>query len=103
MPAGTDSARFGSDGRLRLPAPVTQERQPGYDPRTGLFVASKVDLLPVPDKPSGEQVAAARTFLLDRFLSDFPWKGDADRANWPRSREGAGPFRRRARTWSTPT
>ncbi|OLL69790.1 hypothetical protein Ae263Ps1_6425 [Pseudonocardia sp. Ae263_Ps1] len=27
-------------------------------------------------------MAAARSFLLDRFLCDFPWRGDADRANY---------------------
>ncbi|WP_436523175.1 hypothetical protein [Actinoplanes sp. HUAS TT8] len=55
---------------------------PGYDPATGLYLASKVDLPPVPEAPTGEQVAAARTFLLDRFLRDFPWSGPADRANY---------------------
>ncbi|WP_433297413.1 hypothetical protein ACQP2F_40960 [Actinoplanes sp. CA-030573] len=55
---------------------------PGYDPATGLYLASKVDLKPVPERPTGEQVAAARSFLLDRFLRDFPWAGPADRANY---------------------
>ena len=55
---------------------------PGYDPATGLFLASRVDLPPVPEKPTAEQVAEARSFLLDRFLRDFPWASDADRANY---------------------
>ncbi|MEU8663346.1 hypothetical protein [Actinoplanes philippinensis] len=55
---------------------------PGYDPATGLYLASKVDLPPVPEAPTSEQVAAARTFLLDRFLRDFPWAGPADKANY---------------------
>ncbi|WP_051799905.1 hypothetical protein [Catenuloplanes japonicus] len=55
---------------------------PGYDPATGLFLASRVDLPPVPEQPTAEQVAEARSFLLDRFLRDFPWASDADRANY---------------------
>ncbi|XVV14426.1 hypothetical protein ACQP2X_08805 [Actinoplanes sp. CA-131856] len=54
----------------------------GYDPATGLYLASKVDLPPVPDVPTPKQVAAARTFLLGRFLRDFPWSSPADRANY---------------------
>ena len=57
-------------------------QQPGYDPATGLYLASKVALPPVPDLPSVEQVAAARDFLLNRFLRDFPWASPADRANY---------------------
>jgi hypothetical protein len=57
-------------------------QQPGYDPATGLYLASKVDLPPVPDKPTQEEVSEARAFLLDRFLRDFPWSADADRANY---------------------
>jgi len=55
---------------------------PGYDPATGLYLAAKVALPPVPEQPSGEQVAAARSFLLDRLLRDFPWSSPADRANY---------------------
>ncbi|MET7709139.1 hypothetical protein [Micromonospora sp. NPDC005413] len=57
-------------------------QQPGYDPATGLYLASKVALPPVPDEPTPEQVDEARTFLLDRFLRDFPWAAVADRANY---------------------
>ncbi|WBB81292.1 hypothetical protein O7606_07955 [Micromonospora sp. WMMD882] len=57
-------------------------QRPGYDPTTGLYLASKVALPPVPDEPTPEQVADARTFLLDRFLRDFPWASAADRANY---------------------
>ncbi|MGI5524464.1 hypothetical protein ACQEUX_26480 [Micromonospora sp. CA-259024] len=57
-------------------------QQPGYDPATGLYLASKVALPPVPDEPTAEQVTEARTFLLDRFLRDFPWASAADRANY---------------------
>ena len=55
---------------------------PGYDTATGLFLASRVDLPPVPEKPTAEQVAEARSFLLDRFLRDFLWASPADRANY---------------------
>jgi len=55
---------------------------PGYDPATGLYLASKVALPPVPDEPTPEQVHAARDFLLNRFLRDFPWASPADRANY---------------------
>jgi hypothetical protein len=57
-------------------------QRPGYDPTTGLYLASKVQLPEVPDKPTGEQVQAARDFLLHRFLCDFPWSSAADRANY---------------------
>jgi hypothetical protein len=55
---------------------------PGYDPGTGLYLASRVALPTVPEQPTPEQVFEARSFLLDRFLSDFPWASDADRANY---------------------
>ncbi|GAA2631052.1 hypothetical protein SMC26_23715 [Actinomadura fulvescens] len=57
-------------------------QRPGYDSATGLYLASKVDLPPVPDQPTPEQVHTARDFLLHRFLRDFPWAGKADRANY---------------------
>ncbi|SCL21338.1 hypothetical protein GA0070616_2273 [Micromonospora nigra] len=57
-------------------------QRPGYDPATGLYLASKVALPPVPDEPTREQVDQARTFLLGRFLRDFPWASAADRANY---------------------
>ncbi|HZM82918.1 MAG TPA: hypothetical protein VFC19_44955 [Candidatus Limnocylindrales bacterium] len=57
-------------------------QQSGYDPATGLYLASKVDLPPVPDTPTNQQVDAARDFLLGTFLRDFPWASAADRANY---------------------
>ncbi|RJL19580.1 hypothetical protein [Bailinhaonella thermotolerans] len=65
---------------LRRDGTLLQE--PGYDPATGLYLAAKVTLPPVPDAPTPAQVRAAREFLLDRFLRDFPWAGRADRANY---------------------
>lgn len=55
---------------------------PGYDPATGPYLASKVPLPPVPDRPTAGEVDQARVFLLDRFLRDFPWSGVADEANY---------------------
>ena len=57
-------------------------QQPGYDPKTCLYLASKVPLDPVPDGPSGKQIRTAREFLLRRFLGDFPWVSEADKANY---------------------
>jgi hypothetical protein len=55
---------------------------PGYDAATGLYLANKVPLDPVPAEPTDVQVKAARAFLLDQFLGDFPWVTDADKANY---------------------
>lgn len=57
-------------------------QHPGYDPATGFYLASRVQLPEVPDQPTPRQVADARSFILDRFLRDFPWSSDADRANY---------------------
>ncbi|HEX3778170.1 MAG TPA: hypothetical protein VHX38_00755 [Pseudonocardiaceae bacterium] len=65
-----------------LRADGTLLQTPGYDPATGFLLTEQPHLEPVPEHPSTEQVAAAREFLLDRFLRDFPWRTDADRANY---------------------
>jgi hypothetical protein len=57
-------------------------QSPGYDPATRLYLASKVPIDPVPEQPDGAQVSEALTFMLDRFLGDFPWAGPADKANY---------------------
>jgi hypothetical protein len=57
-------------------------QEPGYDPATCLYLANKVPLDPVPEAPAGAQVRAARDFLFKRFLGDFPWVGEADKANY---------------------
>ncbi|TDB79022.1 hypothetical protein E1264_36125 [Actinomadura sp. KC216] len=57
-------------------------QKPGYDAATGLYLASKVALPPVPDEPTTRQVNEARDFMLNRFLRDFPWSSAADRANY---------------------
>lgn len=57
-------------------------QKPGYDPATGFLLASRAHLDPIPDQPTPDEVAAAREFLLERFLRDFPWRSAADRANY---------------------
>ena len=65
---------------LRPDGTLLQQR--GYDEATGLYLASKVPLGEVPEAPTAAQVQAARRFLLDEFLGDFPWAGPADKANY---------------------
>jgi hypothetical protein len=94
-PAGVLAAALASTHWPDLPplyrivgAPVLRPRtgtllqRPGYDEETGLYLAARVSLPPIPARPSAAQVAAARAFILDVFLHDFPWVGDADRANY---------------------
>jgi hypothetical protein len=57
-------------------------QDPGYDQKTGLYLASKIPLNRVPEQPTEKQVEDARSFILDRFLCDFPWVDEADRANY---------------------
>lgn len=73
---------FGIVGAPVLRPDGTLLQEPGYDPATCLYLASKVPLDPVPVEPSAGQVRAAREFLLRAFLGDFPWVGDADKANY---------------------
>lgn len=65
---------------LRIDGTLLQE--PGYDRKTGLYLCSKIPLDRVPAKPTAKQVAAAREYLFGRFLGDFPWVSDADKANY---------------------
>ena len=57
-------------------------QDPGYDERTGLYLASKIPLDRVPDKPTTQQVTDARNFILRKLLGDFPWVSPADQANY---------------------
>lgn len=57
-------------------------QDPGYDPATGYYLTARTLLDRVPDRPTTRQINDAHTFLLDRFLVDFPWRSDADRANY---------------------
>ena len=46
--------------------------EPGYDEATGLYLASKIPLDPVPEAPTPEQVQAARRFLLGSSSATSP-------------------------------
>lgn len=59
----------------------TLVQKPGYDPVTALIYAPKLPLRQVPDVPSREELQAARSFILDMLLHDFPWVGPS-RANY---------------------
>jgi hypothetical protein len=66
---------FDPAGRLVL--------NPGYHPQARLWYhrppAFTLDV--VPDSPTAEQVAGARSLLLDDLLVDFPFASEADRAH----------------------
>jgi hypothetical protein len=66
---------FGSDGTL-----ITE---PGYHPATKLLYAPTQDftLPPVPDDPTPQQIAAARSLLLDDLLGEFSFVSEAERAH----------------------
>lgn len=73
---------FGIVGAPVLRPDGTLLQEPGYDSATGLYLASKVPLDLVPERPTARQVADARGFLLGQFLGDFPWISEADKANY---------------------
>ena len=56
---------------------------PGYHPDARLLYCPPpgFDLPPIPDRPSEQDIAAARTLLLDDLLGDFPFVGAAERAH----------------------
>jgi putative DNA primase/helicase len=66
---------FGSDGTL-----ITE---PGYHPATRLLYepTQNFTLPPVPDDPTSQQVAVARSLLLDDLLGEFPFVGEGERAH----------------------
>jgi putative DNA primase/helicase len=66
---------FGSEGTL-----ITEL---GYHPATRLLYepTQNVTLPPVPDKPTPQQVAAARSLLLDDLFGEFPFVSEAERAH----------------------
>jgi hypothetical protein len=57
-------------------------QDPGYDPATGYYLTTRSRMDRVPDHPTATQIDTACAFLLNDFLADFPWRGDADRANY---------------------
>lgn len=56
---------------------------PGYDRDTAtvLIPDPALEGIEVPENPSTEEVSAAVKLIMDEWLGDFPFEGDADRAN----------------------
>lgn len=65
---------------LRPDGTVLQE--PGYDADTRLYYHPHNTVARVPDHPTEDDVSGARDLVLNQVLGDFPWVGDADRANF---------------------
>jgi len=65
-----------------LLADGTVLQQPGYDQASGLYLHQSMTIGPVPEKPTAQEISAARTFLLSKYLRDFPWTSPADKANY---------------------
>lgn len=55
--------------------------EPGFDDATGYLLLPDVDIPPVPEHPTEEQVAAAAA-LLQEMVCDFDWAGKHDQANY---------------------
>ena len=66
---------FGNDGTLITTA--------GYHPATRLLYepAQAFNLPPIPEQPTPQQIATARSLLLDNLLGEFPFVGEAERAH----------------------
>src|SRR5262249_25969841 len=57
-------------------------QEPGYDPATGLYLAARVALPPVPEHPARKRVSKALRFRREEFLGDSPGAGPADGPNY---------------------
>ena len=66
---------FGGDGTLLTEPGYHEKAQLLYHPAPGF------ELPPIPERPSAEDVAKARTLLLDDLLGDFPFVSEAERAH----------------------
>lgn len=55
----------------------------GYDDATGMLYLPDPHMVwpPIPAQPPRQQVVAATSLIVDDLLGDFPFVGDADRAN----------------------
>lgn len=71
----TDVPVFAPDGSIRLAR--------GYHPASRTYYAPgpASALPPLADRPSASAIAAARDLLLDEFIGDFPFVGQAERAH----------------------
>jgi hypothetical protein len=54
----------------------------GYDAATGLYLAPRVEIPPIPDEPTVDEVLTARSFVLGELLANFPFVAKADLANY---------------------
>ncbi len=66
---------FAANGELQTEPGYSTATRAYYHPSEGLVVP------PVPENPTAAQIAAARSLLLDELLADFPFEGEAERAN----------------------
>ena len=66
---------------LRPEPDVTLLEQQGVDQSTSRIYWPDLPIGPIPASPTRSEVAAAKKFLLDELMHDFPWSSDADRAN----------------------
>ncbi|MDP9469463.1 MAG: hypothetical protein M3Q71_02190 [Chloroflexota bacterium] len=66
---------FAPDGSLHA--------DPGYHPAGRTFYAPDPGFVvpPVPERPSREEIRRAKSLILDELLGEFPFVGDAERAN----------------------
>ena len=57
--------------------------EPGYSAEGEMFhdPALRLDVPPVPTKPTRAELDRAKRLVLDELLGDFPFKSDADRAH----------------------
>jgi putative DNA primase/helicase len=57
--------------------------RPGYDPASRCFYAPSggLEVPPVSEYPTDDEVAAARGLILDELVVDFPFASDAERAH----------------------
>ncbi|MFI5640312.1 bifunctional DNA primase/polymerase [Streptomyces goshikiensis] len=72
-------------GITRVPvlrADGTILNEAGYDRASGVYFDPRHDFSNVALDPTPDQMQAARTFLLDELLADFPFSSQADRANY---------------------
>ncbi|MDP9470207.1 MAG: bifunctional DNA primase/polymerase [Chloroflexota bacterium] len=66
---------FAPDGSLPAGPGYHPPSRTYYEPAPGFVVP------PIPEDPSDAQIAAARSLIMDEVLVDFPFTGDAERAN----------------------
>ena len=57
--------------------------EPGYHPEEAVWFqpAPGLSLPPIPEKPGSEEVAQAKSWLLEELLVDFPFETQSDRAH----------------------